>query len=243
MRYTQLRIFSAPKIFHIWLPNVENTSAAFLSRLVAPLDFLVGTALHTVLSLILINNIKSAAFKGELALSSCWLNHGRYCAESLACFSFWGAVFDSWCKRRLAFFHANLRCSVLCLWWFNRAPQANPVREGSEVQRFVHSSPSFHKTDRSTRVFRLHCRFNPPPPGVFLRRVLVEDVEPEVRRANRALRCDEPRTQSRLTGKQTNIKGSVFCVLQGTAGNDGPPGPPGERVSQSFNRPPRCFTV
>lgn len=113
MRYTQLRIFSAPKIFHIWLPNVENTSAAFISRLVAPLDFLVGTALHTVLSLILINNIRSAAFKGELALSNCRVNHGRYCAESLACFEEPSWILDV--NGDLPFFmqsfHANLRCS------------------------------------------------------------------------------------------------------------------------------------
>lgn len=108
MRYTQLRIFSAPKIFHILEAKCENTSAAFISRLMARLDFLVGTALHTVLSLILINNIKSAAFKGELALSSCRVNHGRYCAESSACFAFWGAVFGSWCKRETCLFSCNL---------------------------------------------------------------------------------------------------------------------------------------
>lgn len=125
---------------------------------------------------------------------------------------------------------------MLYLRWFNRAPPVNPVREGSEGQRFVHSSPSFHAPDRSICALRRHCCFNSP--AFCVRRVLVEDVEPEVRRANRALRCDENRSQSRLTGEQTNIKGSVFCVLQGTAGNDGPPGPPGERVSQSFNRSP-----
>lgn len=146
-------------------------------------------------------------------------------------------------------FHANLRCSPCSIFddLTGHRRQTRSERAARANGSYILPPPFINLTDQHVYCVAIAVL---TPPRVLLLRVLVEDVVPEVRRANRALRCDDPHSQSRLTGKQTNIKGSVFCVLQGTAGNDGPPGPPGERVSQRFNRfhtphphPPQLYSL
>lgn len=117
--------------------------------------------------------------------------------------------FFSSCTWRIA--HFSRKFQTFCsLWSFYQGTAGKAGPRGQRGPTVGWFFSSFNKPQQ-INTCHVRCRrssFNCLP---FLRRVLVADVEPEVRQGNQVLRYNVRHSHSRQTNKQINIK--RFWVL------------------------------